>query len=1579
MQFQPIMSQKEKWKSFYKIVRSVLFTIVVVIAFLYISLFTILSIPSCEDKIRSIAEKELSSFLGSELYIDKLSIYPFNEVLIEGVKLKEPDSDRVCARVQRLGAGISLWQLIYRQRFVITYVELLGLDCNIVQEKKDGALNINFLIEAFRPKDRTKPPTLFDLQIKNIVIRRSSVEFKRNWIEGEEKFPNLRVIRLQDINSDLTIPRLSNEQMIFDLRRLEFDADGMIKVDNINCLSEFNHGILSIRNFELLTPESEINVSDLDIPLSHPGGLEGWLKKEVSQIAVHGKKIIPSEFKFLWRPLGQLNIPFSLDALIKGNLNSLSIDRLSLMTKGTDVNSDGHFSLSFMGNALMEDKKGKIAIASAGISGLHITSTPAFNKKIVDVLRVDKSSSSNRLIEIVEALGTVNLDCNASFSGIPYDKNLRGNALVKLETSTGSLNMTGDFLRSGSVDKISLSMQTPGIDFGRLIGIKDIGRIIVNLDAETILNNALFTKKIKFSGFDSVDKILPYLSKLDVNFNLPEGQINSYIFRDVEAQIRKQGEELAVNVDSRDENFNFSLDLLSLLNGPQSKFTLSGDIIKFRPGVIRGMVEGLANNFTNEEGEKYLRGKDLILSGNIDCNLFGNSIDNLNGDVFLSGINVTDNAAGKTLHLDNLSLTAGYDVTTNDRKYSLTSDILDGEIKGIFTPSRIVPLVQDMLAEAMPELINNSKKRVGSGEDNLTFDFKLKSADIITDFFKLPFKLLYEADLHGNINGDKHTASVSLSAPYIQQGKDKLIRKTAVNASLSDASAKVGFNVVYPNKKGDLEILADVSAKDGNYLIGLDFNPEKDTSFYGRLDMEASIDAALPPVKGKEISVRIFPSILYLNNSAWDVADATLKYYNTTDGQRAEVNGFSISNGRQFLKVNGLASSSDEDKVVALLNEIDLDYVFNTLNINYVKFGGRATGQAVGSGLFSKNLKAETQNLMVKDLSYNGSVLGDGILYGNFDIVRKRVGIKADVREDNRRVALVDGGVWVGKDSLSFGIDADKVRIGFLAPFMEAFASKVDGRASGDALLYGTFSDIDMKGRLYADTISVGIAYTNVTYCGSDSVIINPGRILIPEFNLKDEYGNSARLSGELTHRYFHEPEFDFELHDADHILVFDTNENMNPLWYGRIFGSGNGRVTGKGNYVGISADMTTESNSTFTYVLSNMEEALEYHFLTFTDKRKEILEASQHVEVSITDAIVESFKKRVQEEQGPPGVFGMDIRVTITPGIQMTLIMDPVAGDKIVARGSGAMNMDYRSDSNDLRMYGKFTLEEGVYNFSLQDIILKDFIIKEGSSISFNGDPMAGLLDLRAAYRVNTNLTDLDQSFATDRDLNRTQVPVDAMLIVTGEMSHPDISFDIELPTLNDEVEQKVRSVISSDDMLNLQMIYLLALNRFYTPEYMGGTGGGEWTSVASSTISSQLSNILGQLTDKLSVAPAIRSEKGDFSDLEVDVALSSRLFNNRLLINGNLGYRDPATSTTTFVGDFDIEYLLNRAGNWRLKAYNHFNDQNYYLKSALTTQGVGFVWRRDFDHLFGKPKKKLDKDSTNVKADIKFDDLNK
>lgn len=709
------------------------------------------------------------------------------------------------------------------------------------------------------------------------------------------------------------------------------------------------------------------------------------------------------------------------------------------------------------------------------------------------------------------------------------------------------------------------------------------------------------------------------------------------------------------------------------------------------------------------------------------------------------------------------------------------------------------------------------------------------------------------------------------------------------------------------------------------------------------------------------------PSTFEVNDTIWHVNRSRLQW----DGHRISVDSLLVNQGMQFALIDGVASPSADDYMYVDLSGIDLDYVFETLAINYVTFGGKATGRLQGSALLSSAPILYTDGLNVKALTYNHSLLGDALIKSNFDTRTKAVHIDADIAEKQRHVAKVLGDIYVARDSLSIGIAADSVNVAFLQPFMMAFSSDVEGRASGNVKLFGTFKDIDLVGRVHADSLRMKVDITNVWYSACDSVIIDPGVIHLDNITLRDRDGHTALLNGEVRHRYFHEPTFDFKITKANNLLVYDTNQAMGERWWGTIYGNGSGTIHGVPGYINIVVDMNSAPGSTFTFALDDREEAVDYQFITFTDKRKEAEEA--RLQETLAPAPEEpEFLKRFrraaeQQTQGRPTRYDMDLRMRATPDAKVCIIMDPVAGDKIDATGSGALRMTYNSE-NELNLYGTYTLDQGLYNFTLQDLIVRDFKIRQGSKITFDGDPLAATLNLTAVYKVNTSLTELDKSFATDRELNRTNVPVEALLKVDGDMRSPEITFDLDFPTLSNDVASKVRSIISTSDMMNRQIIYLLALNRFYTPDYMNNdASGGELSSLASTTLSTQLGQMLGTLAPGWSFSPYFRTEKGDFSDMEVDLALSSALFNNRLLLNGNFGYRDKATSNTTFVGDFDIEYLLNRSGTLRLKAYNHFNDQSYYLRSALTTQGLGILYKRDFNRflpgLFRKKKKQPEK----------------
>ena len=388
---------------------------------------------------------------------------------------------------------------------------------------------------------------------------------------------------------------------------------------------------------------------------------------------------------------------------------------------------------------------------------------------------------------------------------------------------------------------------------------------------------------------------------------------------------------------------------------------------------------------------------------------------------------------------------------------------------------------------------------------------------------------------------------------------------------------------------------------------------------------------------------------------------------------------------------------------------------------------------------------------------------------------------------------------------------------------------------------------------------------------------------------------------------------------------------------------------------VDFDINLQSEPNTSVYLDFINNNRAGDYDFITFVDKSK-LSPTSDSTAITPIDLAN-------NPEEGAE--LRMNFMLDITPDANIELIMDPVAGDRIKGNASGSLQIQYGT-SSDLRMYGDVNIVEGNYNFSLQQIIRKDFKIRDGSTISFQGDPFNANMHIDAIYNLTANIGDLDQSLADESV--RASVPVNCVLNLDGPLRAPTFSFDLEFPNSNEELERQVRAFVDTEDMMTRQIVYLLVLNKFYTPEYAQTKyRSSELNAVASSAISTQLSSILNSLTDKVQIGTNIRAGQDGFrDDTEYEMLLSSQLLDNRLLINGNFGVRNTINTgrNNTFIGEFDLEYKLTPSGEIRLKAYNHARDMYFGLKQALTIQGVGIMYRKDFTHfseIFRRKRKPL------------------
>lgn len=1510
-------------KTFYKILRTVLVILLVLPLAVPALLYIILSIPSVQTYIGHRAESELTTLLGTKVSIGKVDYSPFTRIVLRDVSVND-STGNPALKVGHLGAGVSLTETLWNQRLIVTYAEIIDLEAHLWRDSIGAPLNIDPIIARFKKKEPSGQ-SKFDLAVNMVVIRRSSLTYDvLNTPHREDGRFDPAHISISGLRADLRAPRISNGEITVDIKRMGAIEQSGLTLSALTAGVEITDRRMMLSNFAVQMPHSSLAFDNIEAEVSPLA--KGFNPKDIhtSIATLPGTHVSTTDLAPLIPTLKGIDLTADVELEAEGDIQAIDIQRLavSVRDKNSWINLNGHVgNLTHARDSLVIDLQRISANFNAPATISTLSSVIGHDNKLITQL--NKYSS----------LGDINL--LGQLAATPSSADFNGSII----TSCGSIDIDAGLMRASREAPLKIDGRVVAMDFNPSKLGTGLSRL-TDISFEAAADLAI--------GRNST-----------INGNAEVGISNitwdGTAYNDIMAQATFAGHHVDAAIDSNSPLADFSVRGGYELKGANPLTELYANIrnLSLSPIVTKG------------------RFKDYNLSAEIDASVHGHDVDRMDGWVKIKDLLLEGTADNSSIGFPLISLTST--VTDSARTLNFNGGPIDLSLRGEFSYPALVRDMKTLAARAFPALIPGIDTPA-SMSSMARLNVTVNPDSALARFFKMPVEVIYPLQLAASTDRDNNSASLILNAPYLRQ-KDKLIEGTSLTAGIdgNDSTSYLGFSTIVPTKDGPMDLSITSSGVSDSLLTAIDWRINRAKDFHGNLNFATMFSRNAD--NGLCTDIRFSPTDLVFNDSAWHVTPAKI------DIRPGKILVSDLGAGRQgqTLSINGVAAADSLSRLVVSLDHIDLDYVFETLAISdAVNFGGRATGRLYAEALLSKDPVLYTPRLMVEGLSYNHCTFGDGDIHSWWDNNTKTITIGAEILQPDNKKSTINGTIKPLTEELDFNFVAEEAPAGFMLPFMSAFTSSVNGKISGDARLYGTFKDLDLAGDIYVKDLKMKLDFTNTTYTVSDSVHIAPGVISFKDVALQDRYGNGAKLTGKVTHNYFHDPTFKFNITDATNLLVYDVGEHdTEDPWYGRIYGTGSATVTGVPGKIDIGVKMRTAPKSTFTFVLSDAEQSVEYDFITLRDRdraKKDSIAA-----LDPTPLIVKQLRDRInRQEQGAPTVYAMEFIVDITPEATLNLIMDPIGGDKITAHGSGHLRMNYASDG-ELEMYGEYTLNKGSYNFTLQDIIIKDFTILEGSKITFLGDPYAAQLNIRASYSLNANLSDLDESFLEDRELTRTNVKVNAIMIVTGDMRQPDIKFDLEFPTLTADTYRKVRSIISTDEMMSRQIIYLLALNRFYTPEYMATTHGNELVSVASSTLSSRLGSMLGQLSDNWSIAPAIRSDRGDFSDVEVDVALSSQLLDNRLLFNGNLGYRDKSLNNNSFIGDFDIRYLLNRAGTIQLKAYNRYNDQNYYLKSALTTQGIGVVFKRDFDNIFSflrplrKKKKAAEKQpADSVKVDV-------
>ncbi|MCM1110928.1 MAG: translocation/assembly module TamB domain-containing protein [Clostridium sp.] len=1509
-------------KTLYKILRSLIMIAIgaafVVPALLYVGL----ELRCVQEPARDRAEKELSKLLDVDVSIGQVSVAPFNRLVLRDISLRDSVGDTI-ASIRRLGAGIDLYKLLLSQRIEFGYGVVVGLDLRVWRDSASAPLNIQPIIDALKPKDPDAPKKEFDLAIRTVIVRQSSLSYDcpGQWTPDSAatgRFdPNH--IAISDFHADLRIPRLSPGDIVIDLNRLAFRERAGLEVSSLRAKAMIGDSTVFLIDPTIELPNTRLSFSSISIPTK--GGRERLVSHEFNFALLPGSHVTLSDLGGFEPRLAPMDQPIDISFDIEGRISDLKLNNLEINEETTSI-------IARQGRVTgLPDK----SATKAEISKLDVESEGEILAETLAVLGVGLDTKVSTLMENIGRFGL--------YSSLAYEAG-KGSIDGTIATERGTLGLSGLITTGAAAPTLTAEFESESFELGGLLaGVTPLAKAFgsVSLDGECDLR---FPRRSHPEGKGSI-----YVNSVE---------FRGITLRDISAEGSiDAGQRATATLTADSPELELEANLTADLSDGERSFGADIDLTH---------ASGLLL------GDKWPDGS-LSAKGHID--LTASTIDDAAGRVHLFDINCVRDSL-HWLRLRDVDLRLACD--TVPKHISLWSEVANADLRGDFSLSTLPGDLKAIGAALLPALFPSPETDVTTPfelRNDLTFDIDILSTDPLARFVKLPVETADIIRITGGINPSFSTATLSLDAPWLING-NKLIEQTRLTASVdghiadSNPIGEINFSSRLPAKRGQVDLTVGAVAIDNHVDTQIGWTVPDSDNYSGLFDISTAFSRETES-DGRSLQTKVHfnSGEAVVNDTVWTLRPADIR----VTGRTIDVSGFRLDGYGQYLTINGRVSDNPADSVHLHLKDIDLDYVFETLGIGNAMFGGRANGNFYASDLLSSSPRLYTDDLHVDGIKYNHCLMGDADIRSGWDVERKAVTIKADITGSHGNISRIDGFIKPMTEELDFRFSADDVPVGFMLPFMEAFTSAIDGHASGDAHLYGTFKYLDMTGDLFARDFKLKLDFTNCWYATTDSIHMRPGRIDIPGVTLRDMQGNTARLSGVVTHKYFKEPTFDFNVTDARHLLVYDIERSPDLIWYGKIYGNGIAQIKGVPGHIDIGVDMSTAEGSTFTFVLSDAEQAYDYNFITFRDRNASV----EEIEITPTQRKIQEIQNRASNQQVDlPTAYDMNIHVMVNNNTLVNLIMDPVGGDRIRAHGNGDLRLTYNSADERLGMWGSYQLSEGSYNFTLQDIIVKDFKIQDGSTITFTGDPYAAELNVKAYYSLTANLSDLDESFEQDRELSRTNVPLHALLNITGDIRQPVPTFDLEFPTLTSDTYRKVKSIINTEDLMNRQIIYLLALGRFYTPDYMAGASkGNEFVSAASSTISSKLANILGQLSDNWTIAPNFRSDRGDFSDVEFDVALSSRLLNNRLLLNGNLGYRDKALNNTSFIGDFDLEYLLNRSGSLRLKAYNRYNDRNFYIKSALTTQGVGILYRRDFDDMFRFLRPRRKKPATAEPAD--------
>lgn len=1330
----------------------------------------------------------------------------------------------------------------------------------------------------------------WDLAFNTIVLRNCKVHYDVTTLPIRAGTFDPNHLDLQELSAKMAFKASSGIRYKFSVSKLEAREKCGLRIDQLQMDGLFTEKSMKLTNFSLISGKSNLKVQGLEAKFKSTKDLAHLMDSVQFRPVIIHLFVIPSEFSYLSESISKFSKPIKVDVCLEGKLSGLICRDLNL-----DVSNMLTINGIFIAKDLFDWKNfqlnGDVRNFSVSPAGIDFL-TSTFSDTKLD-------------LSILKKLGSVNYQ--GKFKASAQQALLTG----LFQTIIGDLQADVQLFNGGQNFRYEGRLISKSLRLGELLPEK-------SLIGETGFNFSMkgsFDPKTGMEGF--VDGLATHLVYKGYDFqNLV-----------VKGHFNRSGFEGNAALGDANGKLNFS-GLVNLTKEmPEYRFDLFAD--GFNPFAF-----GLLGYQSNAS-----------FSFHMHSDMAGNNLDNLNGDITVDSLNLHSN--NEKFFLRKIKLDVAR--TVGNQRITVTSPILNAELWGNFQLSGLSDGFKGLLNRFLPSLVStNFTMPKGSSYD---FHGTLEPCPELLSILKMPFNLMEKVEAQGFYNESTGKFRFTGTAPNLTYGKT-LVKEA-------------GFLLENPQKEAKFLAFAQFGPEETSFKMNLDLRGLNDfASFKFNLsnvglqtysgNIQGDVRFSRASDGNLNLDGNLKKSSIIVNDSLWQINPTNLKWENKS----LYVSDFQLTHADQFVKLQGIASDRASDTLYISLNSFSLDNVFDLFpknNGGAIMLGGLVSGEAKCSGIMS--VASLVADLKVHQFTLNKVLIGNLTAKSMWDTNKKALVLDAFVRSDTtssepgRLVAQGKGYYYPSIDSMNLSLDGERLPISFLEPYLGTILNRMEGTASGNILIKGHMKQLELYTKAYIENGAFGIEMLNTRYTFSDTIWLTPKLVYFRNVRIRDKEGNSGVANGIIHHNNFKDSQTSIEIAGSN-ILAMDIPPNRNAYFYGKAYGTGTVSINGPQNDIVIDVNLKSEDRTNVTISFLDDTEVTEAGFIQFVQKKKvnEYEEESLFKKKRLTAPIINT-----------PSNVTVNLYLEATPNADLTLITDPNTGDDIKAKGSGALRCVI-DKSDDISLYGRYNILSGKYKFIYQNILRRDFNIQDGGSITFAGNPFEAQVDITANYTVNAQLADLLPSeILSSLSLNRSNIPVNCVLKLDGELQRPGINLGLAYPSADDELKRQISNVINTEDMVNQQLVFLMLFGRFSTPTYSTAqaTTSNNMSAVWNtgiSTLSSQLNKMVNGIlgNNNMNFNINYKTAYDGTTAGEFGVMMSGSFFNNRLSINSNVGSREnlAAGGGNQFIGEFDGNLKFKNSEKWSWKFFNRAND-NRYFKSALNTQGVGILYKEDFNTL--------------------------